>query len=322
VLYGPRAHEADLEKLAEWNANLIRWHFYWHDAHSPQKRRDLAVYDAWLQETIAEVDRVLPLCRKLGIRIVIDLHTPPGGGDPGQMTLFSDAVFQRKFVEVWDLLAAHYKDEPAVWGYDLLNEPVEGSVAPGLLDWRALAEKVARRIREIDARHAIIVEPGSAGGWDNLPFFEPLDIPGVIYSVHMYEPLPFTHQGILAGMPSGVTYPGTIDGRYWDKRTLRRELEPVRQYQRDYNVPIYIGEFSAPRWAPNDSAAAWLRDCIELFEEYGWDWSYHSFREWHAWNVELGSDPEDREISPVPTSRQRVLESGFKRNAKPHFHTP
>jgi hypothetical protein len=26
-----------------------------------------------------------------------------------------------------------------------------------------------------------------------------------------------------------------------------------------------------------------MRDAIELFEEAGWDWTYHAFREWQGW---------------------------------------
>lgn len=203
-----------------------------------------------------------------------------------------------------------------MWGYDLLNEPVEGRRGEGLLDWRALAERVARRVRAADPRKAIFVEPGSGGGWDNLPFFPPLDVPGIIYSVHMYEPLRFTHQGVLAEYPAGVAYPGEIEGKFWNKEALRKMLQPVRNYQEDYNVPIYLGEFSAPRWAPGESAAAWLRDCIALFEEYGWDWSYHAFREWHGWNVELGPDPDEQLPSPGQTGRARVLKEGFSRNVQ------
>ncbi|MBR3086765.1 MAG: hypothetical protein IKH04_10230, partial [Kiritimatiellae bacterium] len=25
---------------------------------------------------------------------------------------------------------------------------------------------------------------------------------------------------------------------------------------------------------------------IDLFEEYGWSWTYHAYREWQAWDVE------------------------------------
>ena len=314
VMYGPRAKKEDLRTLASWKANLIRWQLYWHDGNFPEKRLDLANYDRWLDETVTEIDHMLPLCRELGLRLVIDLHTPPGGTDSGQMSIFQNKECQKKFIEAWDKLAKHFQNEPAVWGYDLLNEPAEGKVASGLMDWRTLAEFVARRVRDVDARHAIIIEPGAHGGWSNLPFFPPLDVPGVIYSVHMYDPLRFTHQGVLEGMDSGVTYPGEIEGKFWDREALRRLLEPVREYQKDYNVPIFIGEFSAPRWAPGDSAAVYLRDCITIFEEYGWDWAYHSFREWHGWNVELGPDPHDDRPVKTPSNRQQALREGLERN--------
>ncbi|GAT35486.1 aryl-phospho-beta-D-glucosidase BglC, GH1 family [Terrimicrobium sacchariphilum] len=314
VMYGPQGREEDIRKLAEWGANLIRWQFYWYDGTFPEKRLDLALYDQWLEATMAEVDRMLPLCEQLGIRVLIDLHTPPGATESRQSAIFQKAEYQKKFLEVWEKLARHYKDKPAIWGYDLLNEPAEGSVAPGLLDWHSLADLTAHRVREIDPHRAIIVEPGPYGGWGNLPFFEPIAVPGIVYSIHMYDPLAFTHQGVLDGYPVGVEYPGMIRGVLWNKEKLREILAPVREFQKDYNVPIFVGEFSAIRWAPGDSAACYLRDCIEIFEEYGWDWAYHAFREWHGWNVEVGSVKDDTSPAPVPTTREKELRAGLSKN--------
>jgi len=316
VMYGPKGKEADLRTLATWQGNLIRWQFYSWELSQPQNRKDLARYDRWIDEMIAEVDRWLPLCKQLGLRVVIDLHTPPGGSDAGQGAMFNDRACQGKFIEVWDKLATHFKNQPAVWGYDLVNEPVEGTIGQGLMDWHTLADYVAKRVRAIDAKKAIFIEPGPFGGWDNLPFFQPIDVPGIVYSVHLYEPLKFTHQGVLDGFSVGINYPGDIDGVHWDKAALHRVLEPVRQYQLDYNVPIYIGEFSAIRWAPDDSAAAYLRDAIDVFEEFGWDWSYHAFREWHGWNVEIGSTKEITTPTTQPTDRQRILLEAFSKNAQ------
>ena len=78
-----------------------------------------------------------------------------------------------------------------------------------------------------------------------------------------------------------------IEGKPRDKDALRRVLQPLRDWQRDYAVQIYLGEFSAIRWAPEDSAYRYLRDCIELFEEFGWDWSYHASANGAAgvWNM-------------------------------------
>lgn len=96
VMYGPEGREEDLRALAQWKANLIRWQFYYHGATDPAKRTDLDAYDAWLEKTMSGLDRLLPLCRELGLSVVIDLHTPPGGIAGGQMALFSDAALPAK----------------------------------------------------------------------------------------------------------------------------------------------------------------------------------------------------------------------------------
>lgn len=318
VMYGPKGKEEDLRELARWGANHIRWQFYWHPGGQPgEGRRDLKAYDAWLEETMTEVERYLPLCQELGIQVLIDLHTPPGGGHAGQWLIFSEREYQEYFIAAWDKMAARFKDQPAVWGYDLVNEPSEGFVGPDLMGWRDLAEHVAKRVRAIDPRKVIVIEPGQNGGWSNLPYFEPIPVPGIVYSVHVYDPLQFTHQGILDGFPAGVTYPGEVLGKRWDREALRAHLQAVREYSLDYNVPIYIGEFSAPRWAPGDSSATYLRDCIAIFEEFGWSWSYHAFREWHGWNVEIvdGKGEHDPPAPPdQPTARKQALLEGFRLN--------
>ncbi len=316
VMYGPKGKEEDLRALAGWGANLIRWQFYWWDGMRPGgNARDLAAYRRFVEETAAEIERWLPLCRELGLYVLIDLHTPPGAGRVNQWPMFEEAVYQTAFIEAWDYLVPRFKDQSAVWGYDLLNEPSEGAVAPGLMAWRELAEHTARRVRAMDPHKAIVVPIGQHGGWSNLDYFPPLDVPGVVYTAHVYDPLLFTHQGVLDGHPTPVPYPGLIDGKTWNRDTLRALLQPLREYQLDYNVPIYIGEFSAPRWAPGDSAAAYLRDCLAIFEDNGWDWSYHAFREWHGWDAERpdGAD-ENTPRSEVPSERLSVLREGFERN--------
>ena len=141
----------------------------------------------------------------------------------------------------------------------------------------------------------------------------------VIYQVHMYQPGSFTHQRVNnpfgeKGANRAITYPGKIDNREYDREMLRKTLAPVRAFQQKHGARIYVGEFSAVTWAPG--AAEYLRDCISLFEEYGWDWTYHAFRESPIWDLEkAGTSRAD--IRPVPDNdrKQAVLE-GLKNNLK------
>lgn len=318
AMISPRVTAEDLRVLGgQWKANHVRWQLLWGGfPHGPADRGDLDAYNAWLESALDHLDGLLPVCKELRIRVAVDLHTPPGGRDEAsQCRMFHEARFQEAFVGVWEKIARRYRGNATVWGYDLVNEPVEGVVPEGLLDWRGLAERTARRVRQLDPDHAILVEPAPWGSPEALDWFEPLPVPGVVYSVHMYQPHQFTHQGIH-GNPRGVQYPGVVQGKYYDKAALRRILDPVVRFQRDYNVHIYIGEFSAIRWAPGDSAFQYLRDVIDIFEEHGWDWAYHAFREWDGWSVEHGPEPNDHKPAASPTDRQKLLRAWYEKNLR------
>ena len=320
AMVSPDIDEAGLRVLGqEWNGNLVRWQLVRREKFD--NALDLEAYDRWLQSALKQMDAALPLCEKYGLRIVVDLHSPPGGhrfnggyagSDHG---LFTDAKCQRKFVEVWQHMAQRYKNVRTIWGYDLANEPVECVAGEELAEWQELAQRAAKAIRAIDPERAIIVEPPEWGNPQGLRELRPLDVPNVVYSVHMYLPHAFTHQGVH-GPGKAWRYPGQIDGKPWDKAQLEAALKPVVEFQRKYGVHIYIGEFSAIRWAPDQSACRYLKDLIDIFEAHDWDWSYHAFREWDGWSVEHGSDPKDRSRAPSPTDREQLLRGWFAKNRK------
>ncbi len=321
VMIGTRVDADDLRTLAkDWGANHVRWQLLWGGfPNGPADSASKQEYDTWLNGELDRLARLLPVCRELGITVLIDLHTGPGGRDPRDHTqpLFRDAKHQEHFLEIWERIVKRFRDDPAVWGYDLLNEPTLGLQPIGVRSWPELALETAKRIRALDPHKAIIVEPAPWGSVDGLDTFEPLPgIDGVVYSVHMYQPHQFTHQGVN-GPSRHLVYPGTIDGKLWNKDALRHALEPARRFERDFHVPIYIGEFSAIRWAPGTSAHDYLRDLIDLMEEYQWDWAYHAYREWQGWSLEHGNDPDVTTPSPTPTDRLQLLQSYFARNREP-----
>jgi hypothetical protein len=321
AMVSPNIDAAGLRVLGrDWNANLIRWQIIRHGR--PGEAVSVEGYDAWLEGELKRLDAALPVCEENGLRVVVDLHSPPGGratvsGYVGSDDrLFTDPACQAKFIAVWQRIATRYRDARPIWGFDLANEPVEDLVEEGCDDWQGLAERAAREIRAIDPRRTIIVEPAAWGGPDGLADLVPLPFSNVVYSVHMYLPHAFTHQGVHGAGPAW-RYPGVIDGKLWDKAQLEAALRPVADFERTHGVPIYIGEFSAIRWAPDDSARRYLEDLIAIFEERGWDWSYHAFREWSGWSVEHGSDRATTAPAATPTGRQRLLQRWFAANEKP-----
>jgi hypothetical protein len=316
AMIGTNLTDSDLREFGrDWGANHVRWQLLWGGfPHGPADQGDLAAYDAWLEGQLQRLDKLLPVCREAGLRVLIDLHTPPGGRDQAKnCRLFQQKRFQDNFLAWWERIAKRYRGQTTVWGYDLVNEPVEGELGEDCMTWQELATAAARVVRAHDPDHAIVVEPAPWGGPEAIANLDPIPVPGIVYSVHMYQPHQFTHQGVYDD-PVGISYPGQAGGRHWDKQALRRALQPVRDFQRDFGVHIYLGEFSAIRWAPGDSACRYLSDCIDLFEEFGWDWAYHAFREWDGWSVEHGPDRNNHARAKETTDRAKLLRRWFAEN--------
>ena len=314
VNVGPKIQPEDVATLVSWHVNLVRWQLTlegWPDP--PKSIDDFVSYDKWLDSSLEHLDQMLPYFKKAGILVLIDLHSPPGGNDSSRVNrVFTDPESQKHFLDSWNTIAVRYKGESGVWGYDLLNEPGAPAIANDMLDWHDLAEKTARNIRSVDATHAIIVEPDPYGSPKSFRMFKPIDVPGVVYSVHMYDPAPFIFQGVMSQDPIGPVYPGEIGGKLWNKEHLTDEFQPVVDFAKANNVDIYVGEFSAIRWAKG--ADQWLSDVVDIMESNHWDWSYHAYREWSGWSLEASDDPSVRAKSETPTARQLVMEAAFDKN--------
>jgi len=320
-----------VDDAASWGANIIRLQV------CPVKFAATVNRTLWeaLPECLNRVDERLKWAKQRGLKVVIDLHEPPvqGYSDPGFPAFWNDPQTRPAFIRFWRELAMRFKD-PAyndlIYGYDIYNEPAAWVKGTNHVPhkWREMAPEIIRAIRAIDRDVWIIYQPGPWNGPDNYRDLKPLADQRVMYSLHFYLPGGFTHQGVnkasreeaLASI--GVEYPGTVNGKVWDRTTLERELQLVDEFQRRYNVPIFVGEFSVVRWAPTTSAVRWLTDAVSLFETRKWTWCYHAFREWDGWSLEYPEGTAafrfkgDPAASPAKTETERakVIRRALKYN--------
>lgn len=300
---------SDISELATWGANVVRYPL---SCGNECNFTTTAQYLAWLDSAMATLDQKLPAFAAGNMQVIILLYSPPGnfthtkGGY--QHAVFSSAVAANLLVTSWQTIAAHYANNSTIWGYDTLNEPAVRSVAKGLRKWPVLASDIAFSIRALDSTHRIILE-APWGTPSNIRQFKPLPLAGIVYSAHMYHPLKFQQQG-LYGNPLGVSYPS----KGLSRKTLEKALKPLASFQARYGAQIYIGEFSAVRWAPGRSAYNYLADVLDIFEQHGWHWTYHSYREANAWSVEHGPTYMDPTRSSTVTDRAALLRSYLSRN--------
>ena len=221
AMAGNLKNEEDFRIFAEeWGGNLIRWQFL---QGGPAFFPDAESYLKWGRDRIGELRRVLPFFRKYGIKVVIDLHRSPGEmNDINNNLGLWTKERQDAVLRLWREIAAAFNGDPVLYGYDLVNEPIDKvyDVRSDALDWDRFAEKLAREIRSIDPVTPIIVETSYNP--------RPLNLPNIIYSPHFYEPGEYTHQGIRARSMVGP-YPDPAKG--WNREWIRLMAEPMRQFQ-------------------------------------------------------------------------------------------
>jgi hypothetical protein len=318
-MVSPWDSEEDFDVLESWNVNLVR-------IQIKAVKHKGEVFSDVFPKRLNETEQVVRWCRERGIFCVIDYHAEAGWDS----SLWKDPGEHDRMVERWEEIAKRFRDAPNVVGYDLLNEPIHPDFPPlepwpesGTDSWPALAQRVIDAIREIDPGTPIIIEPGPAGGMPGgFRVFPALDDDRLVVSFHMYQPHDITYQGIEKKRtgerwPMPRYYPGTLEGITIDKAWLARDMAPALEYSREKNVPVFVGEFSCVRWAPGDTAVNYLRDAIDLFEEYGWDWTYHAFREWPGWSLEHAGGPDETELAEEPTERLLLIQSYLLRNRMP-----
>lgn len=131
------------------------------------------------QDGFARIDSVVNWCRDYGLYLILDMHDAPGGqtGDNiddsyGYPWLFESEKSQQLMCNIWRDIANHYKDEPVILGYELINEPIatyfdNQDELNSLLE--PLHKRVVAAIREVDPEHVVLI---GSPQWNSN--FEPL----------------------------------------------------------------------------------------------------------------------------------------------------
>jgi len=280
--------EVDFERVASWGMNVIRFYLNYatlEDDAAPFTYQ--ATGWEWLDQNVT-------WAKNHDVYLILNMHVPQGGFQPGPdgNALWDVPQNQERLLALWRAIAERYKDEPIIAGYDLLNEP---DVSSSAAQWQELAQRLVTGIREVDPNHLLVVERTNAVNqvynWDgNMNWFL-VDDPNVLYTFHFYGPFLFTHQyADWLGLGDGGPYPdsGRMERTDRSKQTFSRGREYLEAALQEYagfgernDVPIYLGEFGAIRYAfeGGKNGSGWVRDVVAISKEKGFHYSYHTYHE-------------------------------------------
>jgi endoglucanase len=211
------------------------------------------------------LDRVVDWCRREGLYVILDMHAAPGGqtGDNiddsfGYPFLFESSESQELTVNLWRKLAARYRNEPAVIGYDLLNEPIAHYFDAALLNPKLepLYRKIVSGIREVDRNHIVFL---GGAQWDgNFKVFGPPFDPRLAYTFH----------------------------KYW--MTVNQDaIQQYLTFRDKYNVPVWMGE-------SGENTDEWIDSFRQLLEAHNIGWCFWPYKKLDATSCIVSINrPED-----------------------------
>jgi endoglucanase len=271
----------------------------------------------YLETGFQRLEQAVKWCAQHGLHVILDLHAVQGfqnsdwhSDNSSRHTFFwHEAQYQDRFVALWEEFARRYKGNATIAGYNVMNEPIVNAPAGRFSrnynpDWDTLNRiyrRVVGAIRKIDPEHIIFLE----GDYYSTQF-DGLDAPfdeNLVYSSHIYT---------RAGHGPG-SYPGTLDGVYWDKNKLREifEIHSGTRYAQKYNVPLWVGEFGARMDGPQEEwpdRCRSLDDQLEIFDSFSAHWTSWTYKDVcrHGWVV---LDPESEYlhlIAPVLEAKRAL----------------
>ena len=234
------------------------------------------------KDHLLKMDKFIVEAEKRGIYIILDLHGAYGSQNGNDHSIDSrqhdwlwrqddvGSAFRELTLELWTVLAEHYKDYKNIAAYDLLNEPAgdandQGCLTSttGKLQWDYF-DDLYKAIRVIDPNHTIIME--SCWGAEDLPQPTTYGWENVMYEFHHYD--------------------STTD----DEGSLRSHQYRVSNIiNANFGVPLYMGEF-----CPHCSYEGWA-DILNLFNENhihwtNWNYRVRGYSEWGLYHIRTNNE--------------------------------
>jgi endoglucanase len=233
----------DIDSLKAWGFNSVRLPMHYNLFTLPIEEEPVPGEHTWLETGFDLTDSLIKWCKANDMYVILDLHAAPGGQgydqgisdyDPTKPSLWESEANRDKTVALWKKLAETYANEPAIAGYDLINETNWNMTGNAPL--RDLLYEITDSIRTVDTRHILFIE----GNWfanDFTGLTPPWDT-NMVYSPH----------------------------KYWSTND-QKSIQWVLDIREQHNVPIYFGE-------SGENSNVWFRDAIRLFEDHkiGWAW--------------------------------------------------
>ena len=201
------------------------------------------------------MDAIVAYAGQQGMRVILDHHRSGAGAGTSENGLWYDSTYtEDAWVADWVTLANRYKTNSTVIGFDLHNEPHNGTWGGGgATDWARAAERAGNAALAVNPDLLMFVE--GVGTYQGQSYWWGGNLMGV-----RDRPIVFDVANRLVYSPHD--YPNSVFPQTWFQTAdfgagLPAVFRKAWGYIYEENIaPIYIGEFGTKLVDPKD--AIWL----------------------------------------------------------------
>lgn len=254
--------EIDFENCAAMGMNCIRLPFTYMTVDFDA----IVGYEYAGNYDFTPLDTFIETAASYGMYTILDLHGAYGSqngqdhsgeviSSAADVTFYSNTRYIDLTAKLWAAIAERYKDNPAVAGYDLLNEPGEKAGSTGKKHFDVF-DMLYDAIRAKDKDHIVIFESCWEG--ENLPQPAEYGWENCMYSFHHYT-----------SMSGGNQY--LAHAQSWNEKIANVS-------RRNFGIPLHMGEFN------NYNDPEQWTYVLNLLNNAGWHWSSWTYKINNNWD--------------------------------------
>ncbi len=254
--------EKDFEIAASWGVDHVRVPFDYNIIENTD--------GTYNNDGFAYLDMAIEASKKNGLNIILDLHKTAGfsfdyyGED--ENGFFDSKEYQERFYSLWEEVARRYGSMTSNVAFELLNEVTD---AEFIDTWNRIVKECIGRIRKIAPDVLILVGSYHNNSADTVQFLdEPFD-KNVIYNMHCYEPLKFTHQGAYwttAIIPEErIPFEDSVTSPEYFEELFSTAIAKAEKF----GSSLYCGEYGCIDIVSPEDTVKWYKAINSVFEKHG-----------------------------------------------------
>ncbi|WP_303825685.1 glycoside hydrolase family 5 protein [Ruminococcus flavefaciens] len=253
--------ENDFKTAASWGIDHIRVPFDYNILENSD--------GSFNEEGFAYLTMAVNACKANGLNLILDLHKTAGFSfdyyGESESGFFDSEEYQERFYRLWEEMARRYGSLTPNVAFELLNEVTDECFIDA---WNRIVKVCIGRIRKIAPDILILVGSYHNNSADTVQFLdEPFD-ENVIYNMHCYEPLKFTHQGAYwtdAIIPEErMAFEESITSEEYFEELFSTAIAKAEKY----STGLYCGEYGCIDVVSPEDTLKWYRTINSVFRKH------------------------------------------------------